>query len=230
VNKSYAVIPARGGSKRIPNKNIQEINGMPLISFPITAALGSQEFADVFVSTDSKEIAEISVAHGASVPFIRDSTLSDDLTPTIPVVRDAISRIASLADEDIICCIYPTSIFVSAKLLRAASLLSAKLGPDNFLVSYTSFPYPIQRALRRDVHGLLNFVAPENSNTRSQDLEPSFHDAAQFYFARKSAWLNQDSVFKNALGFEISRKHVQDIDTWEDLENAKFILSVYGQY
>ena len=113
MNKSYAVIPARGGSKRIPNKNIQEINGMPLISFPITAALGSQEFADVFVSTDSKEIAEISVAHGASVPFIRDSKLSDDLTPTIPVVRDAISRIASLADEDIICCIYPTSISYS---------------------------------------------------------------------------------------------------------------------
>jgi len=224
----YAIIPARGGSKRIPDKNIQFINDKPLITYPILAALESEEFAEVFVSTDSPAIAEISRQAGASVPFIRGPELSDDLTPTIPVIRDAISRLPQIRDKDIVCCLYPTSIFLSSALLRDASAISQELMSDNFLVSYTSFPYPIQRALRRDSNGNLSFFEPKNSNSRSQDFEPSFHDAAQFYFARKSAWLNQDSVFQNAMGYELPRSQVQDIDTLEDLEHAKFILSAFG--
>ena len=198
-----------------------------MISYPIKAALESEQFADVFISTDSPEIGEISKGVGASVPFFRDTNLADDLTPTIPVIRDAISKLRQIHDEDIVCCLYPTSIFVSSALLRDASLFSKGLRSDNFLVSYTSFPYPIQRALRKDLRGNLSFFEPKNSNMRSQDLEPSFHDAAQFYFARKSAWLSQDSVFQNAIGVELPRNRVQDIDTPEDLENAKFILSAF---
>jgi len=223
--KIYVVIPARGGSKRIPNKNIQEINGKPLIAFPIEAARTSGVFAEVIVSTDSQVISDTAQEFGAKIPFLRDKELADDFTPTIPVIRDSISRLNEIDDSDLVCCIYPTSVFVSPDLLKRAATLSQALGPENFLVSFTKFVYPIQRALRKDTQGKLSFFAPENTNARSQDLEPAFHDAAQFYFARKSAWLSQDSVFRDAIGIEIPSSLVQDIDTPDDLERARQILN-----
>jgi N-acylneuraminate cytidylyltransferase len=229
IPRFFAVIPARAGSKRIPGKNIQPINGTPLIAYPIKAAVESELFEQVIISTDSQEIANLAGSYGAIAPFLRDESISDDFTPTIPVVRDAISRIGDIEDEDIICCLYPTSIFISSEILKNAVSKSLTLVADNFLVSYTSFSYPIQRALFKNKHGQLNFIHPENSGVRSQDLEPTFHDAAQFYFARKSAWVSQDSIFNNALGVEIPRKYVQDIDTPEDLEHAKLIFSILGK-
>lgn len=225
MTKSFAIIPARAGSKRIPDKNIQLIDGKPLIAFPIEAAINSGIFEDVFVSTDSQKIAGISESYGALAPFIRDINLSDDFTPTIPVIRDAISHLSQISKGDLVTCIYPTSIFITPELLNEASILSDSLSNDNFVVSYTRFSYPIQRALRKNSNGELSFITLENAPARSQDLEPAFHDAAQFYMARTSAWNTEDSVFNNALGVEISSKYVLDIDTLEDLENARFIFS-----
>lgn len=226
MSKIYAVIPARGGSKRIPNKNIQEINGKPLISYPIEAAKLSGIFEEIFVSTDSKAIADVAQACGAKIPFIRDVSLADDFTPTIPVIRDSILRIGNLGESDLVCCLYPTSVFITPDLLKNAAEMSQSLKKDNFLVSFTKFAYPIQRALRKNVDGELTFMHTENANVRSQDLEPAFHDAAQFYFARKSAWISQDSMFSHAIGIEMSSNLVQDIDTPDDLERARLILSL----
>jgi pseudaminic acid cytidylyltransferase len=229
VTKVFAIIPARGGSKRIPDKNIQLADGKPLIAFPILTAISSGFFEEVIVSTDSEKIASISRAFGASTPFLRDADLSDDYTPTIPVIRDALNRLPQIGAEDIVCCIYPTSIFLTNTMLSEAIEITSRLSSQNFIVSYTTFPYPIQRALRKDKTGTLNFFEPINMSARSQDLEPAYHDAAQFYFARKLSWETQDSVFNDALGVEIPRRYVQDIDTFEDLENARLILKIQNQ-
>ena len=226
MSKIYAVIPARGGSKRIPDKNIQLMNGKPLIAYPIEAAKLSGVFEEIIVSTDSQTIAETARTCGAKTPFIRDKSLADDFTPTIPVIRDSILRVEDIGESDLVCCLYPTSIFITPDLLRSAAEMSQSLRQDNFLVSFTKFPYPIQRALRKNDEGELTFVNPENANVRSQDLETSFHDAAQFYFARKSAWISQDSVFRHAIGIELSSNLVQDIDTPDDLERARLILNL----
>ena len=229
MTKIFAIIPARGGSKRIPNKNIQLANGKPLIAFPILTAISSGFFEEVFVSTDSEEIASISRTFGASTPFLRDADLSDDYTPTIPVIRDALNRLPQIDADDIVCCIYPTSIFLTNQMLADAIELCPQLSNHNFILSYTTFAYPIQRALRRDLAGKLTIIDPENISARSQDLEPAYHDAAQFYFARRLGWETQDSGFNDSLGVEIPRRYVQDIDTFEDLEHARFILNLLNQ-
>lgn len=229
MTKIFAIIPARGGSKRIPNKNIQLANGKPLIAFPILTAINSGFFEEVFVSTDSEQIASISRTFGASTPFLRDADLSDDYTPTIPVIRDALNRLPQIDTNDIVCCLYPTSIFLTNQMLAEAIELSPQLSNHNFILSYTTFAYPIQRALRRDSAGKLTIINPENISARSQDLEPAYHDAAQFYFARRLGWETQDSGFNDSLGVEIPRRYVQDIDTFEDLENARFILNLLNR-
>ena len=229
MTKIFAIIPARGGSKRIPNKNIQLADGKPLIAFPIETAISSGFFEDVFVSTDSDEIASIARSFGASTPFLRNADLSDDYTPTIPVIRDSLKKLSQIGEGDIVCCIYPTSIFLTNKMLKNAIDISQQLTNYNFIVSYTTFSYPIQRALRKDAAGHLNFFEPKNFSARSQDLELAYHDAAQFYFASRRCWETQDSVFTDALGVEIPRRDVQDIDTFEDLENARLILRMRNQ-
>jgi N-acylneuraminate cytidylyltransferase len=229
VTKVFAIIPARGGSKRIPDKNIQLADGKPLIAFPILTAISSGFFEEVIVSTDSEKIASISRAFGASTPFLRDADLSDDYTPTIPVIRDAVNKLPQIGADDIVCCIYPTSIFLTNVILASAIEMSPRLSSHNFIVSYTTFAYPIQRALRKDLAGTLNFFEAKNALARSQDLEPAYHDAAQFYFARRVAWETQNSVFTDSIGVEIPRRYVQDIDTFEDLENARLILNMLNK-
>ena len=140
MTKIYAVIPARGGSKRIPKKNIQVINGKPLIAYPIEAARASGVFEKVIVSTDSQDISDIAQEYGAGTPFQRDKELADDFTPTIPVIRDSITRLGGVDDTDLVCCLYPTSVFITPELLANAATLSQTLGHENFLVSFTKFP------------------------------------------------------------------------------------------
>jgi N-acylneuraminate cytidylyltransferase len=222
---SIAIIPARGGSKRIPRKNLQLVNGKPLISYPILAALQSGVFSDVFVSTDDSEISEIAQSYGAKVPFIRSADLSDDLTPTIPVVRDAILRFLELGIEfENCCCLYPTSIFVSEINLQDSCAQFLETSETNFLVSVVKYPYPIQRALRLSTGNKINFLNPEYASTRTQDLVGSFHDAAQFYWGRKNHWLESDSVFSNASGFLMDSSKIQDIDDLEDLRRAELLF------
>ena len=221
---SVAIIPARGGSKRIPRKNVRILDGRPLISFPIIAALESGIFKEVFVSTDDPEIAEIAKSFGAVVPFLRSPDLSDDFTPTIPVIRDSIERIISSGYSfDKVCCLYPTSIFVTSYDLQTAHDQLVESSNIDFVVSVVKYPYPIQRALEMDKTLGITFSNPVNISSRSQDLPNSYHDAAQFYWGSKSAWMERESVFINASGYLLDYSKIQDIDDEEDLRKAEFL-------
>jgi len=221
---SIAIIPARGGSKRIPRKNVRMLDGKPLISFPIVAALESQMFSEVFVSTDDSEIADIAKSYGAKVPFLRSAELSDDFTSTIPVIRDSIQRIEKLDYTfENCCCIYPTSIFVTPKDLLAAHKQLADSPKSDFVVSVVKYPYPIQRAVGMNSELDISFLHQEYLSARSQDLPNTYHDAAQFYLGKKSAWTDSESVFINAIGYLLDSSKIQDIDDEEDLRKAEFL-------
>lgn len=217
-----AIIPARGGSQRIPKKNIREFSGQPIIAYAIRCALASKLFEKVIVSTDSEEIAGISRDHGATTPFLRSPELADHHTPLVPVIRDAIEKAAPEADS--VCAILPTSpCIIPEDLIKASRQLDEdpSLG---FVFSGTAFPFPIQRAVKLDEHGRVSMFQPEHQLTRSQDLEPSFHDAGQFYFGRKNAWLTQEGIFETSSSLlELPSYRVQDIDEEQDWQRAELM-------
>ncbi len=220
-----AVIPARGGSRRIPGKNIRPFCGRPMIAWSIEAAIRSGCFDDIIVSTDSPEIAAVAVEWGASTPFIRPTELADDHTGTVPVVRHAIQWFeAQRKAPEEICCIYATAPFVmAADILKGLDLIVSK-GFD-YAFTVTSYPFPIQRALRFLPSGQLQMFWPENQNRRSQDLEDSYHDAGQFYWGRRSAWLAEKPIFSgNSAPVILPRHRVQDIDTEEDWVRAEWLF------
>jgi len=213
-----AIIPARGGSKRIPKKNIREFNNKPIIAWSIQAALESGCFDRVIVSTDSKEIASTAKLFGAEVPFLRDKNLSDDHTSTLPVISDAISR---LEDEiEFACCIYPTAPFVKPDDISKALKIITEQKVD-FVFTATKYNYPIQRALRLDQDGTVSMLQPDQENVRSQDLEDTFHDAGQFYWGRSDAWLEGRPILNNSRILEVLELHSQDIDTEDDWRKAE---------
>lgn len=224
--KSIAVIPARGGSKRIPRKNIRILDGKPLIAYPIIAALESGLFDHVIVSTDDPEIAKIAEIFGASAPFVREGKLSDDFTPTVPVIADAIRKLSEVnIKAELVCCIYPTSIFVKPKdLIKSQELLRNNLHKNDFIISISKFSYPIQRALTLLDNNSISFLYPEYLGYRSQDLPERFHDAAQFYWGKSDAWEKNVSVFHRALGFRLNSSTIVDIDDEEDLQKAERII------
>ena len=213
-----AIIPARGGSKRIPKKNIREFNNKPIIAWSIQAALESGCFDRVIVSTDSKEIASTAKLFGAEVPFLRDKNLSDDYTSTLPVISDAISR---LEDEiEFACCIYPTAPFVKPDDISKALKIITEQKVD-FVFTATKYNYPIQRALRLDQDGTVSMLQPDQENVRSQDLEDTFHDAGQFYWGRSDAGLEGRPILNNSRILEVLELHSQDIDTEDDWRKAE---------
>lgn len=217
-----AVIPARGGSKRIPRKNIKPFCGKPIIAWSIEAALRSGCFDEVVVSTDDGEIAEVSKRYGASVPFMRPPELADDHTGTGAVVAHAIEWFARNGmSPGLACCIYATAPFVTPDdLMRGLDVLESS-GSD-YAFAVASYAFPIQRAIRIDAAGRVEMFQPEHFATRSQDLEPAFHDAGQFYWGRASAWLAGKPVFSpDASPVILPRNRVQDIDTPEDWERAE---------
>ncbi len=219
-----AVIPARGGSKRIPRKNIKPFCGRPIIAWSIEAARQSGCFDSVIVSTEDDEIAEVARAFGADVPFRRPAELADDFTPTIPIIRHAIEwcERAGTAPQET-CCIYATAPFVRPEDLRGGLELLGREGCD-YAFSVTSYPSPIQRAMRIDARGRVEMFHPELFNTRSQDLEPAYHDAAQFYWGRAEAWKAQKVLFgPHASALVLPRHRVQDIDTMEDWTRAEWM-------
>ncbi|WP_448254745.1 pseudaminic acid cytidylyltransferase [Ottowia oryzae] len=213
-----AVIPARGGSKRIPRKNIKPFCGKPMIAWSIEAARASGCFDRVIVSTDDAEIADVARHYGAEVPFLRPPELSDDHTGTIPVVAHAIDWANTNAAQPvtITCCIYATAAFVSATDLQRGLETLAREGCD-YAFSITSYPFPIQRAIRIAEDGRIKMFQPEHFNARSQDLEEAWHDAGQFYWGKADAWLTGKPVFSQfACPVPLPRHRVQDIDTPED--------------
>lgn len=220
-----AVIPARGGSKRIPRKNLRNFCGRPMLAWSITAARDSDCFDRILVSTDDPEIAEAARNWGAETPFLRPAALSDDHTPTVPVIAHAIAAAAVLwGPAEVACCLYATAPFVRTSDLRQGLAHLAENGCD-FVFPVTTFPFPIQRALRRGPDGRVELLYPEHQTTRSQDLEEAWHDAGQFYWGRAEAWLAHRSLMgPNSVGLPLPRHRVQDIDTPEDWTRAEFLF------
>jgi N-acylneuraminate cytidylyltransferase len=220
---NVAVIPARGGSKRIPRKNIKAFCGKPMLAWSIEAARATGLFDAVFVSTDDEEIASLAEAIGAEAPFRRPPELADDHMPVLPVIAHTIRWIEEHRGPVLYaCCIYATAPFLQAHFLREGfDLLNAH--PDaEFAFSVTSYTFPILRSLKLDPDGTVSMLWPEHELTRSQDLPEALHDAGQFYWGRKQAFLNHQGVFSARSYPVILPRHlVQDIDTPEDWEVAE---------
>lgn len=220
-----AVIPARGGSKRIPRKNVKSFGGKPMIEWSVAAALESGCFDRIVVSTDDEEIAETARRAGAEVPFMRPPQLSDDYTGTIPVIRHAVEMVSAAGIQVTqACCIYATAPFLQAQDLRKGLLLLEESGCD-YVFSVTSYAFPIQRAIRLTPQGRVEMFNPEHFMTRSQDLEEAYHDAGQFYWGTGSAWRQEKTIFGvNSASLILPRHRVQDIDTPEDWERAEWLF------
>ena len=220
--KPICLIPARGGSKRIPKKNIKIFNGKPLIQWSIDCAKNSNLFSKIVVSTDNLEIAEISKNCGAEIPFIRPSKLSDDFTKDIEVIQHYINHEISINNvPDTLCYLYPTAPFITKETLKKCySLLLEKKAACSLTI--TSFPYPPQRALRKNDDSTLDFYWNEFKGKRSQDLLETFHDAGQCYFYN----LQKFPDISNRVGLILPRILCQDIDTPEDFEFAETLFKV----
>lgn len=222
---NVAIIPARGGSKRIPRKNIKDFCGKPMIAWSIEAALQSGCFERVIVSTDDDEIAELALRLGAEVPFIRPEELSGDFVATIPVIKHAIQWLeANQIIPDWVCCIYATAPFISVDALKSGLILIQQQDVD-YVFSVTSYAFPIQRAIKLQQNGMVQMFSPEYFSTRSQDLEEAYHDAGQFYWGVRTAWLEEKPIFSSESYPVILPRHlVQDIDTQEDWIRAELMF------
>ena len=220
-----AVIPARGGSKRIPRKNIKEFCGKPIIAWSIDAAIKTNLFDKVIVSTDDEEIADVSRLYGATVPFLRPSELSDDFTGTNAVVKHAIEWFKSHGEKiDYVCCIYATAPMVSSHYIEKG-LKEMVLGKKKFSFSVTTFPFPVQRSIFLK-NKLVYPVWPDTIYCRSQDLEEYYHDAGQFYWGTSSSFINNIDIYNGNSTVTIIPRHlVQDIDTYEDWRTAEFMFN-----
>lgn len=219
-----AVIPARGGSKRIPRKNLKPFHGRPIISYSIDAAHASGLFDHVVVSTDDAEIAELARSLGAETPFVRPAWLADDYAGTNAVVRHAAQWFdAAGCPASEVCCVYATAPFVNGDDLRAAQALLRE-GVD-FVFAATRFAFPVQRALLRADNGLMMPMFPQWIGARSQDLPEALHDAGQFYWGRPAAFERHDVVFlAAAVAYELPSWRVQDIDTPDDWVRAEMLM------
>jgi len=218
-----AIIPARGGSKRIPRKNIKDFCGKPMIAWAITTAHESGLFDLIIVSTDDEEIAYIARKWKAETPFVRPIELADDLTPTVPVIAHAVKSCNEHGwSVEYACCIYPCVPFLKADDLISAFNLLQKNNVD-FVYPVTEYAHPIQRAMRQLPGGQMEFINPENELTRTQDLEKTFHDSGQFYWGKASAWLEQKRMHTDGLGMAIPNWRVVDIDSMNDWKRAEDI-------
>jgi N-acylneuraminate cytidylyltransferase len=218
-----AIIPARGGSKRIARKNLKLFDGVPMIVRSIRTTLESGLFERVVVSTDDEEIAQVALAHGADVPFLRPTDLADDFTGTAAVIVHALQQLPGF---DYACCVYATAPLLQAQYLRQGFDLLEQHADKSFAFSVSSFGFPIQRALTLDGQGALTALYPEYRNTRSQDLPEAFQDAGQFYWGRSEAWLRGEVLFSPAsLPVIVPRHLVQDIDTPEDWTRAEYLYA-----
>lgn len=223
---NVAIIPARGGSKRIPRKNIKEFCGKPMIVWSIEAAQRTSVFDRIVVSTDDEEIAEVARRYGAEVPFMRPAEISDDFTTTVDVICHALQEISKETTIDSACCIYATAPFLDSEdLLQAYSTL--KHSDYDYVFSATSFPFPIQRAIRLNESGQVAMFSPSCETTRSQDLEPAYHDAGQFYWGKPEAFMARKGFFTSKSAIQLlPRERVQDIDTQEDWHIAEILFEL----
>ena len=227
---NVAIITARGGSKRIPRKNIRPFLGKPIIAYVIEATLQSGLFEEVMVSTDDAEIADVARHYGATVPFMRSVENADDHATTTNVLLEVLADYAQIGRSFAFgCCLYPTASFVTAGLLQQAF---DKLMATNFDTVYPvqEFGFPVQRAIAMDHLNHVRWLQPEHQSTRSQDLERAYHDAGQFYFFRTESLLgNRQIISANSGGIIISEMQAHDIDTDEDWQGAEFKWQLLNQ-
>jgi N-acylneuraminate cytidylyltransferase len=221
MNDSVAIITARGGSKRIPGKNIRNFLGRPIIEYSIAAALESGCFSEVMVSTEDQKIAEIAEAAGAKIPFYRSQKNADDHSTTADVIEEVLNNYKTQGKKfGSACCIYPTAPFVTAEKLKHAYDRLRSEGASS-VVPVVRFSFPILRSFKME-NGFVKMNWPEYINTRSQDLPPAFHDAGQFYFIRTEDFLRDKKLFtQKTIGLEMPESEVQDIDNEEDWKLAE---------
>lgn len=222
-----AIIPARGGSKRILRKNIKNFCGKPIIAYSIEVAQDSQLFDKIIVSTDDEQIAEVAREYGAETPFMRPKKLADDFTGTNAVIKHAVQWFKDQNETiEYVCCIYATAPFLQAKYITQAfdRLLSTD---KDYIFSVTTFAFPIQRAVKINHQGEVEPFCQEHMLSRSQDLEEAYHDAGQFYWGKADVYLEGRPTFLSAsLPFVLPRYLVQDIDTEEDWQQAEYMFKV----
>ena len=223
---NLCVIPARGGSKRIPRKNIKEFCGKPMIAYAIEAAKSSGLFESILVSTDDSEIASISEAYGAEAPFIRPDNLANDHAGTVEVIAHAIIEYEkSGARPEMICCIYPCVPLIQPEDIRnSLNLLEANAQAD-YAFPVAEFPSAVQRSMRRDDAGLMSSFYPECEQMRTQDLELAYYDAGQFYWGYRNSWLENSKMHNSAAGYLIPSWRVVDIDTSDDWKRAELLFN-----
>jgi len=229
MSKSIAIIPARGGSKRIPKKNIKDFFGKPLIAYSIEVALQSKLFDKVIVSTDDEDIALIAKEYGAKIPFIRPKNLSDDFTGTDEVIQHAIDYLKNEGEEfNYICTIYATAPLLQEKyLIEGFEKLKESNAVNSF--STTSMPFPIQRTFKVNNKGRCEMFTPEHYMTRSQDLDEAYQDAAQFYWTKVDEKSDEIMFGKDSIPIVLPRYLVQDIDTLEDWERAEIMYELINK-
>lgn len=218
---AIAIITARGGSKRIPRKNVKEFLGKPIMCYSIDAAIDSKVFEEIMVSTDDEEIKDIAIKAGAKVPFMRSEKTSNDYATTLDVLLEVVEEYEKLGKHyDYLCCIYPTAPFVSSKALQdAMDILVSKEADTVFPV--VKFSFPPQRAMIVE-DGLLRAKWPEYTQARSQDLEPFYHDCGQFYCINVNSLLKQKKLMMDkVIPYYQEEINVQDIDTMEDWQIAE---------
>lgn len=224
---AVAIIPARGGSKRIAGKNIKAFAGVPMLARSIDKALSSGLFQQVVVSTDDPQIAELALACGAEVPFVRPSELADDFAGTAVVVAHALQVLREQGRGfEYACCIYATAPLLQVRFLRQGLEALMAHPHKSFAFSVCGFGFPVQRALTLNGEGALEALYPEHRNSRSQDLPAAYQDAAQFYWGRSQAWLDGEALFSpRSLPVILPRHLVQDIDTEEDWQRAEYLYA-----
>lgn len=225
AGSGVAVIPARGGSRRIPGKNIREIAGIPAIAHVIRTCRASGVLGRIVVSTDDPDIAEIARQAGAEVPFMRPTELSDDHTGILPVVQHAVRELG-IDDRTQVACVYATAITLDAMDLALARESLPETPFASFVISVTEYDAPVQRALAMSDDGSVTFVDPAMAHTRSQDVPVRWHDAGQFVWGQASTWTAATSVWDSTIGFPVPHWRVVDIDTEEDWRRAELVLAM----
>jgi len=218
MSRNICIIPARGGSKRIPRKNIKDFLGKPIIAYSIEMALETELFEEVMVSTDDSEIAEIAESYGAKIPFLRSNETSNDYATTASVIREVVKMYKNIGREfDSVCCLYPTAVLAnSADICEGYELLNEV----DIVLPVTEFSFPPLRSFHVNEKGLAEYRYPEHVNTRSQDLEPWYHDAGQWYWYHIKFFEKELEIYERKV-IKLPNTRVQDIDNMEDWELAK---------
>ncbi len=228
--KNIAIIPARGGSKRIPRKNIKNFVGKPILAYSIEAAINSEIFDEIMVSTDDGGIAKVATTHGATAPFIRSETNADDFATLSDVLIEVVENYAKTGVEiENICCILPTAPFLTAKTIKKSYTQFIENNYDS-LYPVVEFSYPIQRSLVRNEEGIIKMAQSKYLRTRSQDLEKHYHDCGQFYWIKKECLVELKSLMTTNTGMiELTQLEVQDIDTPADWKNAELKYRILNE-